>query len=82
MDHPGRLDWDFIPKSDRTGIPMYQLNFHQRTLVQTLLKAALSIRGYTQALEIMAMENILPRASRSIGSASRPATSGHRTSTT
>ena len=59
MDHPGRLDWDFIPKSDRTGIPMYQLNFHQRTLVQTLLKAALSIRGYTQALEIMAMENIL-----------------------
>ena len=59
MDHPGRLDWDFIPKSDRTGIPMYQLNFHQRTLVQTLLKAALSMRGYTQALEIMAMENIL-----------------------
>ena len=59
MDHPGRLDWDFIPKSDRTGIPMYQLNFHQRTLIQTLLKAALSMRGYTQALEIMAMENIL-----------------------
>jgi hypothetical protein len=59
MDHPGRLDWDFIPKSDRTGIPLFQLNFHQRTLVQTLLKTALSMRGYTQALEIMAMENIL-----------------------
>ena len=59
MDDPSRLDWDFIPKSDRTGIPMFQLNFHQRTLIQTLLKAALSIRGYTQALEIMAMENIL-----------------------
>ncbi len=39
MDHPGRLDWDFIPKSDRTGIPISQLNFHQRTLVQTLLRA-------------------------------------------
>ncbi len=37
MDHPGRLDWDFIPKSDRTGIPLWQLNRHQRTLVQTLL---------------------------------------------
>ena len=59
MDDPSRLDWDFIPKSDRTGIPMFQLNFHQRTLIQTLLKAALSMRGYTQALEIMAMENIL-----------------------
>jgi len=59
MDHPGRLDWDFIPKSDRTGIPIGQLNFHQRTLVQTLLRTGLSMRGYTQALEIMAMENIL-----------------------
>ena len=22
MDHPGRFDWDFIPKCDRTGIPI------------------------------------------------------------
>jgi len=57
MDHPGRLDWDFIPKSDRMGVPIGQLNFHQRTLVQTLLRACLSMRGYTQALQIMAMEN-------------------------
>src|SRR4029079_13905015 len=59
MDHPGRLDWDFIPKSDRMGVPIGQLNFHQRTLVQTLLRACLSMRGYTQALQIMAMENVL-----------------------
>jgi hypothetical protein len=59
MDHPARLDWDFIPKSDRTGIPLWQLDRHQRTLVHLLLRAGLSMRGYTQALEIMAMENVL-----------------------
>ena len=59
MDHPGRFDWDFIPKPDRTGVPMWQLDRHQRTLAHTLLKVGLSMRGYTQALEIMAMENVL-----------------------
>ena len=59
MDHPGRFDWDFIPKPDRTGIPLSQLDRHQRTLAHVLLKSGLSMRGYTQALEIIAMENVL-----------------------
>jgi Protein of unknown function (DUF3500) len=59
MDDPGRLDWDFIPKPDRKGIPLSRLNAHQRTLAQSLLAAGLSEQGYTQALQIMAMENIL-----------------------
>lgn len=59
MDDPDRLDWDFIPKPDRRGIPLWRLNPHQRTLVHSLLAAALSEQGYTQALQIMAMENIL-----------------------
>ena len=59
MDDPGRLDWDFIPKPDRTGIPLWQLDRHQRVLAHTLVKSGLSMRGYTQALEIMAMENVL-----------------------
>jgi hypothetical protein len=59
MDHPGRLDWDFIPKPDRQGIPLAQLGAHQRTLAQSLLAAGLSTQGYSQALQIMAMENML-----------------------
>jgi hypothetical protein len=59
MDHPGRLDWDFIPKPDRQGIALWQLSTHQRTLVHSLLAAGLSEQGYTQVLQVMAMENIL-----------------------
>ena len=59
MDDPGRLDWDFIPKPDRQGIALWRLNPHQRTLVHNLLAAGLSEQGYTQVLQVMAMENIL-----------------------
>jgi hypothetical protein len=59
MSDPRRLDWDFIPKPDRTGIPMFALNRHQRTVAHALLKAGLSMRGYSQALSVMATENVL-----------------------
>src|SRR6202034_302809 len=59
MDDPSRLDWDFIPKSDRKGVPIAALDRHQRTIAQTLIKSALSMMGYTKALSIMAMENVL-----------------------
>jgi hypothetical protein len=59
MDDPSRLDWDFIPKSDRKGVPIAVLDRHQRTIAQTLIRSALSMRGYTKALGIMAMENVL-----------------------
>ena len=59
MDDPRRLDCDFVPKPDRNGIPLSELDRHQRTLVHVLLASGLSTRGYTQALQIMAMENIL-----------------------
>jgi hypothetical protein len=59
MDDPGRLDWDFIPKPDRQGIPLARLDAHQRTLAHSLLAAGLSVQGYSQALQIMAMENML-----------------------
>jgi hypothetical protein len=59
MDHVGRGDWDFIPKPDRTGVPMVRLDRHQRTIAHTLLRSGLSLKGYTKALSIMALENIL-----------------------
>jgi Protein of unknown function (DUF3500) len=59
MDDPGRFDWDFIPKPDRQGIPLARLDSHQRTLAHSLLAAGLSVQGYSQALQVMAMENML-----------------------
>jgi len=59
MADPRRVDWDFIPKPDRTGIPLTVLDAHQRTLAHTLLKAGLSMRGYSQVLSVMATENLL-----------------------
>ncbi|GAA2697544.1 hypothetical protein Apa02nite_055980 [Actinoplanes palleronii] len=59
FDDPRRVDWDFIPKPDRTGVALAELDRHQKTLAHTLLRSALSLRGYSQALAIMATENIL-----------------------
>jgi hypothetical protein len=59
FDHPSRLDWDFVPKPGRTGLPLSDMTSHQRTLAHTLLQVGLSERGYSQALSIMAMENVL-----------------------
>jgi hypothetical protein len=59
MDHPGRTDWDPVPKPDRTGIPLSLLDRHQKTLAHNLVAAGLSTRGYSQALSIMALEDIL-----------------------
>jgi hypothetical protein len=59
FDDPRRTDWDFIPKPDRTGIPFFELDRHQKALAHTLLRSGLSLRGYSQALAIMATENIL-----------------------
>jgi hypothetical protein len=59
MDDPRRLDWDFIPKPDRTGLPLNKLDHHQRILAHALIKSGLSLRGYSQVLSVMATENIL-----------------------
>ncbi|MFI6350433.1 DUF3500 domain-containing protein [Streptomyces sp. NPDC050560] len=59
MADPRRVDWDFIPRPDRTGVPLSAMDGHQRTLAHTLMKSGLSVRGYSQALAVMATENIL-----------------------
>jgi Protein of unknown function (DUF3500) len=59
MSDSSRLDWDFVGKPDRIGVPLADLDQYQRTLAQTLLRSGLSLRGYTQALQIMSMENVL-----------------------
>jgi Protein of unknown function (DUF3500) len=59
MSDSSRLDWDFAGKPDRVGVPLSELDQYQRALAQTLLRSGLSLRGYTQALQIMSMENVL-----------------------
>lgn len=59
LDTPNRRDWDFVPKPDRTGLPLSAMDGHQRALSHALLSSGLSTRGYTMALSIMAMENVL-----------------------
>lgn len=59
MADPRRVDWDFIPKPDRAGIPMHALDRHQKVLAHALLKSGLSMRGYSQALTVMATEAML-----------------------
>ena len=77
MTDPGRLDWDFIPKPDRQGIPLAQLDSHQRTLAQSMLAAGLSVRGYSQALQIMAMEHAPGDRGRPDRGRRRPTTGHH-----
>ena len=59
MADPRRVDWDFIPKPDRAGIPLHALDRHQKVLAHALLKSGLSMRGYSQALTVMATEAML-----------------------
>lgn len=59
MGDPRRVDWDFIPKPDRAGVPLHALDRHQKVLAHALLKSGLSMRGYSQALSVMATEAML-----------------------
>jgi hypothetical protein len=59
LDDPRRFHIDAIPRPDRAGVPLTVLNPHQRAIAHSLIKSGLSMRGYTQALAIMALENVL-----------------------
>jgi hypothetical protein len=58
-DEDERRDWDFIPKYRRNGLPLREMTDRQQVLAQQLLASALSLPGYTQAVSIMAFENVL-----------------------
>jgi hypothetical protein len=58
-DEDERRDWDFIPKYRPRGLPLREMTDRQQVLAQQLLASALSLPGYTQAVSIMAFENVL-----------------------
>ncbi len=59
FDDPARLDWHNIPKPQRKGIQIGDMNPAQRQHCHDLLRAALSEVGYGKAVKIMALENNL-----------------------
>jgi hypothetical protein len=59
FDDPKRLDWHFIPKPERKGIQVKELNADQRKLAHALLHSGLSEIGYDKGTTIMSLEAIL-----------------------
>ena len=58
FDDPLRKDWHFIPK-ERKGLSLKQMKPHQRGLAMALVQTALSHRGYSTSMQVMAMEQVL-----------------------
>jgi hypothetical protein len=66
-DSPERVDWHFIPKDQRKGLQVRDMNEGQRKAAFDLLKNALSEAGYTKATKIMELENLLAELQRGRG---------------
>jgi hypothetical protein len=58
-DAPKRLEWHFIPKDERKGLQVKEMDEAQRKALHALLKTALSEAGYDKMTKIMALESIL-----------------------
>jgi len=59
FDDARRLDWDIIPKPDRVGVSMHNLDRHQKVVVLELVRLAVSHEVYTKVLAIMQLEHVL-----------------------
>src|SRR5476649_857067 len=59
FDDPRRLDWDIIPKPDRIGVSLHNLDRHQKVVVLELVRMVVSAEVYTKVLAIMQLEHVL-----------------------
>lgn len=59
FDDPRRLDWDIIPKPDRLGVSLHDLDRHQKVVVLELVRLAVSHEVFTKILAIMQLEHVL-----------------------
>ncbi len=66
-DTPKRLEWHFIPKDQRKGLQVKEMNDAQRKALHALLRAALSEAGYDKTQKIMALETILNKLEQGRG---------------
>jgi hypothetical protein len=58
LTDPERLNWHYIPRR-REGVPFKEMPPASRTAVHELMKASLSLVGYTKAVNIMRLEDVL-----------------------
>ena len=58
FDDDSRFEFRYTPRA-RTGLALKDMTEAQRTRAHALLKSGLSMRGYTNATEIIALENVL-----------------------
>jgi hypothetical protein len=58
-DTPKRLEWHFIPKDERKGLQVKEMDETQRKALHALLQTALSEAGYDKTVKIMSLESIL-----------------------
>lgn len=59
FDDPRRLDWDIIPKPDRVGVSMHDLDRHQKVVLLDLVRLTVSHQVFTKVLAIMQLEHVL-----------------------
>ncbi|WP_353647427.1 DUF3500 domain-containing protein [Nakamurella sp. A5-74] len=59
FDDPRRLDWDIIPKPDRIGVSLHQLDRHQKVVLLDLIRLTVSEEVFTKILAIMQLEHVL-----------------------
>ncbi len=58
FDDAERLNWHFIPR-ERKGLPLKDLEGDALKSAHQLIKSGLSDTGYTQALDVMSLEEVL-----------------------
>ncbi len=58
FDDPERLNWHFIPR-ERKGLPLKNLEGNALKAAHGLVQSGLSDAGYTQALDVMSLEEVL-----------------------
>lgn len=59
FDSSKRVDWHFIPKKERKGLMLGEMNDAQAVATFRLLRSALSEAGYGKANNVMMLENTL-----------------------
>ena len=59
FDNEERYNWHFVPRNDRKGISLNELNKAQRDAAMQLLRTALSDTGYDKVTAIIQLESVL-----------------------
>ena len=59
LEDDERIDWHYVPKKDRKGLPLKTMTAEQIYLVHILLNESLGQAGYSKTLGIMHLESIL-----------------------